>query len=306
MSADLPPRRIEHVPSLPARGPMTHKGELGRVAILAGSRGMSGAALLCALGALRGGAGLVRVVTPLGVQPLIASAEPCCMTLGLAEDAHGQFAVAARQQLQETLAWASVAAIGPGIGQGEGVREVVSELLLHFRGPLIVDADGLNTLASLGDWPTLREPHAPLVLTPHPGEMRRLLEAQGCDGLSLDGDDARLNAAATLAHYSGAIVVLKGHRTLVFSTNQFFVNETGNAGMASGGMGDVLTGLLASLVGQGLAPFDAAVLAVHAHGAAGDDLALRVGPIGFLARDLAQALPTALAARIEKPRFGFR
>ncbi len=297
------PALTDDVPGLPGRPPTMHKGQAGRVAIVAGSRGMSGAAVLSALGALRGGAGLVRVYCPLSIQPIVAAGEPCLMTVALPEDGEGQ---AARPPTAPfDLSWANVVAIGPGLGQRGRVADLVAEVLAAFPGPVVVDADGLNTVAPRGAavWST-RAGRA-TVITPHPGEMARLRTGLGLPPTTGEDDETRLRIAHEFVTQAGVTVVLKGHRTVVCTAGQAYVNATGNAGMATGGMGDVLTGLIAALLAQGLGPFDAARLGVHVHGRAADHCAREIGAVGFLARDVAEAIPRALQDA-SRPRIGFR
>lgn len=303
------PAVTNDVPALPSRPPAMHKGQAGRVAIVAGSRGMSGAALLSALGALRGGAGLVRVYCPGSILPIVAAGEPCLMTVPLPEDEAGHVALTPTTALD--LNWADVVAIGPGLGQAGGVAQggtgvsPVSRVLAEFAGPIVVDADGLNTLAPRGPSVWSARTGRPTLITPHPGEMERLRAGAGLGSLSGDDDATRLQSAHEYAAQTGLTVVLKGHRTVVCTPAEAYVNTTGNAGMATGGMGDVLTGLAAALLAQGLASFDAARLAVYVHGLAADHCARDIGPVGYLARDVADAIPRALA-EASRPRIGFR
>ncbi len=298
-----PPTPIGDIPRLPPRPDTTHKAQAGRIAIVAGSRGMSGAACLSALGALRGGAGLVRVCCVQSIQPIVAASEPCLMTVALAEDAEGRICPEAVPLLLDSLKWADVAAVGPGLGQSDGVAEVVSAVLAEFDGPLVIDADGLNTITPLPQWWSKRQ-RRPTVITPHPGEMARLRSGAGLDPASEQTDQARLATAFEFAALSATVVVLKGHRTVVCTPDQSYINTTGNPGMATGGMGDVLTGLIGALLGQGLSAFDAARLAVYCHGAAANQCAQQIAPVGYLAREVADALPAALA-RASRPSVGF-
>ncbi|MFQ5805317.1 MAG: NAD(P)H-hydrate dehydratase [Phycisphaerae bacterium] len=301
-----PPTPTTDIPALPRRAETTHKVQVGRVALIAGSRGMSGAACLAAVGALRGGTGLVRVLTPACVQPIVAASEPCLMTVALPETEAGQIARAAWPVIRDGwLGWTDVVALGPGLGQSNDMAAVIGNVLEGFAGPLVIDADGLNNLANVGPkvWSPRHKP--PTVLTPHPGELNRLLHGAGMEKLAGDNDQARLAAAHAYARVSQCTVVLKGHRTVVCTADQAYVNTTGNPGMATGGMGDVLTGLLAALLGQGLGAFDAARLAVYCHGLAADRCAKQIGPVGYLARDVAEMLPAALA-QASKSKIGFK
>ncbi len=297
------PTLVNDVPPLPPRSPSLHKGQAGRVCIIAGSRGLSGAAVLAAEGALRGGAGLVRVCCPVGIQPVVAAAEPCAMTFGLPEDPDGRVR---GPEAVRTLDWdwPTVVAIGPGLGRADALPEFVAAVLRRFGGPVVVDADGLNNLAPLAESVLAERADRPTILTPHPGEMARLRAARGWP-LAAEDDAGRLRSAHEYAAAARVTVVLKGHRTVVATGTHAYVNTTGNAGMASGGMGDVLTGLVAALVAQGLPAFEAARLAVYVHGLAADHAAVQLGPVGYLARDVADFVPAALA-EASRPRIGFR
>jgi NAD(P)H-hydrate epimerase len=274
------------------------------VAILAGSRGMSGAAVLAALGALRGGAGLVRVCTPASAQPLVAAGDPCLMTVALPEDEAGRVSGRATAALRESLSWASVVAIGPGLGVSEDVRSVVAEVWKSYAGPLVADADALNALAQCDAALWQARAGRATTVTPHPGEMARLRRAVGLAQRDEQDDEARLRCAWEFACRAGVTAVLKGHHTVVAESGRTYRNASGNPGMATGGMGDVLTGLIAALLGQGFDAFDAARLAVFAHGVAADRLAKRIAPFGYLSREVAEEIPAALhdAAR---PPIGF-
>lgn len=307
------PQRVSGVTRPPAREKDAHKGNSGHVAIVAGSRGMSGAAALCALGALRGGAGLVRVYCPESIQSIVAALEPSLMTVALREDGLGR-AIAVTPLSALGAGWAHALALGPGLGAGDGVRMFVDEVVSAASDvPLVLDADGLNAAAALDaarratageSWWAPRRA-APLVLTPHPGELSRLRAAAGIEAEIGRSEAQRIDAAVGFARLANAIVVLKGAGTVVTDGSRVYVNETGNPGMATGGMGDVLTGLLAALIGRGIDAFDAACLAVHVHGAAADGLVRRIGSAGYLAREVADALPAALDSVAEAP-LGFR
>lgn len=300
------PKLTAEVPALPPRGETTHKAQVGRVAIIAGSRGMSGAACLAGLGALRGGAGLVRVLTAVCAQPIVAASNPCLMSVPLPETDAGHIAQRALPLVHQMLTgWADVLGLGPGLGQSEDIAALVAEVARSFDGPLIVDADGLNNLAKAGIDPWLAREGRPTILTPHPGELNRLLNGAKLPPLDGVDDEARLTAACAYCRATGTIVVLKGHRTVVCTPQQAYVNTTGNPGMATGGMGDVLTGFIAALMGQGLSGFDAARLGVYCHGLAADLCAQRIAPVGYLAHDVAEMLPAALA-KASNARIGFK
>jgi NAD(P)H-hydrate epimerase len=250
---------------------------------------MTGAAVLCATSGLRGGAGLVQVAVPGEVLPLVAAGNPCYMTAPFPSDTDGRFAAAAIDDLCELAAqWADVVAVGPGLGQSDAMPDLVAALIDRANKPLVIDADGLNALARLpaDRW---RKHAQPVVVTPHPGEFTRLTNQS-----SEEVRDRRAELAAEYARSQSVILVLKGHGTLVTDGRRTYQNDTGNPGMATGGTGDVLTGLIAALVGQKHDPFDAAVLGVWAHGRAGDLAAAQLSQTGMIATDLLTHLPAAL------------
>jgi NAD(P)H-hydrate epimerase len=282
--------RIDAIPKLAPRARDSHKGRYGTVLVIAGGRGMAGAAALSGASALRSGAGLVRVATAAEVQPVVASFEPSYMTYPLpcGDDGLIDFA-AARPVLPRLIEPASVVAIGPGLGQSDGIRSLVRFLIAETDRPLVIDADGLNSLAGQTD--LLAGLKRPVVLTPHPGEFARL---SGKDVATLQSD--RLHSAAELASLSAhIIIVLKGSGTVVTDGRKYFINTTGNPGMATGGSGDVLSGVIAALIAQKLPAFDAAQLGVFVHGLAGDIARDDHGEIGMIAGDIVDALPDAFA-----------
>ena len=276
------------LPSLPVRPDDGHKGTFGKVLIVAGSRGMSGAACLSGLGALRGGAGLVTVAVPAGIQSIVAGVEPSYLTVGLPEDESGRLSRSAGAEILKRAGDATAVAIGPGWGQSADLKELSLFLYTHVERPLVVDADALNALSASpggfprapGDWPR--------IVTPHPGEFARLVKT---DTAAVQAD--RDGLAAGFARDHGVIVVLKGRGTVVTCGQKVAVNTTGNSGMGTGGTGDVLTGLLAALLAQKMPPFDAAHLAVHLHGLAGDLAAAEQGAPGLIASDLPRFLGKA-------------
>lgn len=288
-------RRIETLPLIPPRPADSHKGTFGRVLIVAGSRGMSGAAVLCGLGALRGGAGLVQVATPREIQPIVAGANPCYLTAALPQDEHGRISYQALEMIWELARSATVVALGPGLGQSCGLQHLVARLVSELPRPLVVDADGLNNLAQAGIEALAQAP-APRIITPHPGEFSRLVGAT-----TAQVQIQREQFAAEFARRHRVIVVLKGHGTVVTDGERLYRNMTGNPGLASGGTGDVLTGLLAALLAQRLEPFTAAQLAVFLHGRAGDLAREAKGEIGLMASDLPEFLPLAIRQITARP-----
>ncbi len=272
------------LPRLPPRRPDAHKGDFGLALIVGGSRGMAGAAALAGMAALRGGAGLVRLAVPETVLDTVAGFEPSYMTIPLPADAAGRLAAGAFGRIAELAEQATVVACGPGLGRSFDLDQLVARLYEEIAKPMVFDADALNALAAEPD--VLVRPGGPRILTPHPGEFARLI------GRKLDAE-LRHDAAVQLAARCGIVVVLKGHRTLVTDGRRQAINTTGNPGMATGGTGDVLTGLITALACQRLEPFDAARLGVHLHGLAGDLAAEELGQVSMLASDLIQYLPEA-------------
>ncbi len=279
--------RIESLPILPKRPVESHKGLFGSVLIVAGGRGMAGAAALAGASALRSGAGLVRVATAAEVQPTVASFEPSYMTYPLENDENGLIRFKpARKVLEPFLDRASVLAVGPGLGQSEGVRDLVRWVVESVRIPTVIDADALNALAGQTD--ALAGLGHSVVITPHPGEFARLT-GRGIAEIQAD----RETHAVALAQADHLVVVLKGAKTIVTDGARIYVNTTGNPGMATGGSGDVLTGVIAALIGQKLPPFEAAQLGVYIHGLAGDIARDQSGEIGMIAGDIVDSLADA-------------
>src|SRR2546426_9286534 len=255
---------INTLPSPPARPADGHKGTFGRVLIIGGSRGMSGAPSLAGLGALRGGAGLVFVAVPHEILPIVASIEPSYLTIPLAtHEEQGGLSVEALPALRRASAGKEAMAIGPGLGTSRDSAAIVTTLYAEFPQSMVVDADALNALAAQPD--ALRRTSGLRVLTPHPGEFARLL---GTDIATVQSQREKLAADFAKAHR--VIVLLKGPRTVITDGERIAINLTGNSGLATGGSGDVLTGLIAALLGQGMLPFEAAQLGAHLHGLAGD------------------------------------
>lgn len=273
---------------LPQRTMDAHKGTYGHLLIVAGSVGRTGAAVLSCLGALRAGTGLVTCATPASQQPVVAShlLEP--MTEPLPETAARTLSRKAVERIVELLSRMDAVALGPGVGLDPETQAAVQILVRDVERPMVVDADALTALA--GRLPLCREAPAPRLLTPHPGEAARLL---GCGIADVQAD--RIRSARRLAAESGAHVALKGARTVVASPDgRVTVNPTGNPGMATGGTGDVLTGIAGGLLAQGVAPAEVLSAAVYLHGLAGDLAAEVRGEAGLLAGDLADAIPGAI------------
>ena len=266
---------------LPDRDSNVHKGDCGKVLLLCGSHGYTGAAVLAAMGALRSGAGLVYLGVPDCIYTIeaVKLTEPIVFSLP-SED--GKLSIDAVSQIKELLPKMDAVLIGPGLGQSKGTLSVLKAVLRHFQGPVVVDADGINLLAKHKY--LMRGRTAPTILTPHDGEFCRMAPL---------GED-RQSAAAALAKELDCIVLLKGHRTLITDGQACYRNETGNPGMATGGSGDVLAGIIVSLLGQGIEPLKAAAVGAWIHGAAGDICAAELGQYGMLPTDMLEVLPRLL------------
>jgi NAD(P)H-hydrate epimerase len=249
---------------------------------------MSGAAALGGISALRSGAGLVRIASAAEVQPTVASFDPSYMTYPLPDDDDGLIDFArARPAIETLLDSATVVAVGPGLGRSESIRSLVRFLVESTDKPLVIDADGLNALA--GQTEILANVSRPVILTPHPGEFGRLAGMKVAD-VQADRESHAVKLART-SEYLG--VVLKGSETVVTDGKRIYVNSTGNPGMATGGAGDVLTGIIAALLAQRAPAFEAAQLGVYVHGIAGDIARDQDGEIGMIAGDIVDALPDA-------------
>ena len=282
--------QTDMIPSglLPPRAPDAHKGDAGRVFILAGSAGMSGAAALCTMGALRVGAGLVTLGLPKGLHhPMVEKLTEAMFTV-LPETKEGSLGLQGLPEIVRVIERMDAVAIGPGLSQQPQTKELVRQLLPKVVKPLVLDADGLNALAE--DVGLLRKLPLPIILTPHAGEMGRLIR-QSPEEVQRD----RERTAKAFAQQYRVVVVLKGHGTVIASYDgTSVINDTGNPGMASGGCGDVLTGMITGLLGQNLSLFDAARLGVYLHGLAGDLAAAERGQIGLIASDVVDRIPQAI------------
>ena len=265
--------------ALPDRDIFAHKGDYGKVLLLCGSVGYTGAAALAAMGALRCGAGLVFLGVPASIYVIEAIKLSEAIVFPL-PDKMGMFAMEAVAQIAEKMKSVDAVLIGPGIGQSPECLSVVEYVLQTFPGPIVLDADGLNLIAAHKN--ILRDRTSPTILTPHGGEFARL-------GGVMTGD--RVQDAITMANDLHAVVVLKGHDTVITDGNQVFVNPTGNPGMAVGGCGDVLAGMIVGLLGQGIDPLTASACAAWLHGAAGDKCADEMGQYGMLPTDMLTVLP---------------
>jgi NAD(P)H-hydrate epimerase len=278
---------------LPARRENSHKGTYGHLLIVAGSRGKSGAVLLASRGALHSGAGLVTAAVPESILGIVAAGQAELMTEPL-PDHDGRFSAEPTiEGLRELIQGKSALAVGPGIGVNNDTIELISWLIaeaIQPECPMLLDADGLNALAQLGP-EKLQSAQGPVILTPHPGEMARLLKIS-----TIDVNRDRVSAARRLADLTGAVVLLKGARSVVVAGDVVTINNSGNPGMATAGMGDVLSGIVGALLGQGLRPGAALQLGVFVHGDAADRIAARGIRFGYLAGELAAELPATFSA----------
>jgi len=273
---------------LPERAADAHKGTFGHLFIIAGSRRFTGAPRMVALGALRSGVGLATVGCPAAISAIISSALLESMILELPPTRNGAIAEAAVGPALSFAKDKEAVVVGPGLGMLWDTREFVVGFLRNDHPPAVVDADGLNAVAEHSAFDGLKN----CVITPHPGEMGRLMNMSPKD---VQGD--RAAAAANCAQRTNAVTVLKGHGTIVaLPDGQCFLNHTGNVGMASGGTGDVLAGMIGALLAQGLSPADAARVGVFVHGLAGDIAVEKVGARSLIAGDVIDALPTAWQA----------
>ncbi len=268
--------------ALPDRDAWGHKGSFGKILLLCGSRGYTGAAYFAAMGALRCGAGMVYLGVPQSIYSIEAVKlnEPVILPL---PDEDGKLSRAAVPEILRLLPRMDAVLVGCGMGVSEGTLEVTRAVLKQAQCPVILDADGINVLAAHKD--ILRGRNAPTVLTPHDGEFARLAGPVGQD---------RIACACGLARELGCVVLLKGHRTYITDAVRSYRNTTGNPGMATGGSGDVLAGMITALLGQGMQPLLGAAMAAWLHGAAGDRCAERLGQYAMLPSDMLEELPRLL------------
>ena len=267
---------------LPNRQMDAHKGHFGKLLLLCGSRGYTGAAALAAMGALRTGAGLVYLAVPDSIYEIEAMKLNEAIVHSLPDEG-GMYSKAAATAVAPMLTGKNAVLIGPGIGQSAGTAAIVKTVLKDFPGPVVLDADGINVMTAHKS--ILRERTSPTILTPHDGEFSRLTG-------QWKGD--RITAAQNLAVDLNCIILLKGHRTIITDGVTTYRNFTGNPGMATGGSGDVLSGIIVSLLGQKLTPLEAAACGAWLHGAAGDICANEIGQYGMLPSDMVNVLPRLL------------
>jgi NAD(P)H-hydrate epimerase len=279
---------------LAPRSPSSHKGTFGHALLLAGSRGLAGASILAARGVLRAGAGLVTVAVPESQAPPVLDSLPEAMVLPLPETGRGAFGERAGEVILEALSDKKVLAVGPGLSLNAETARLVRGLIPRVRVPMVIDADALNALAESPS--VLLESKAEVIITPHPGELGRLLGLTAADVQA-----RRIELSREFSRKYGVLVILKGAHTVIASpAGEVFVNSTGNPGMAAGGMGDVLTGIVASFIAQGRSMLDSAVMGTFLHGRAGDLAAFRVGDWGYLAGEVADLVPSAVREALSR------
>lgn len=275
------------------RNSQSHKGDYGRIFIVAGSRGLTGAAYLSAMAAVRAGAGLVTLGVPEAVYPIVARRAAEVMVRPFPSTRQGTLAFSARRAILNFAASQNVLALGPGLSRNPDTQKLIRSLL-QTGLPTILDADGLN--AFRGHTAGLLKHAQPLILTPHPEEFKRVFQ-----GRLLATELGRKQRAVETAKKFCTIMILKGHHTVVADARgRVYINLTGNPGMATGGTGDVLTGILAALIGQGFEPWDAARFGVYLHGLAGDLAARKLGEVSLAAGDLLEFLPAAIRKTLDR------
>lgn len=273
-------QQITSLPRLQPRLSGTHKGSYGKALLVAGSWGMTGAAVLAGQGALRSGVGLVSIATPDSCVPTIAAAEPSYITLPLPEDGDRRISLVEHHSLLKVAESCTAVGIGPGLGRSKDLDHTVQGIVRDLPLPLVIDADAINALVTHQS--LLEQRTDETILTPHPGEFARLLDVS-----THEVQGQRVQLAVDYALKYQVVVVLKGEGTIVTDGSRYFLNTTGNPGMATGGMGDVLLGLITGLVAQpGLSAFDASCLGVYLHGLAGDLAAYDLSPPALIASDL--------------------
>ncbi|MCR4437152.1 MAG: NAD(P)H-hydrate dehydratase [Clostridiales bacterium] len=281
---------------IPSRRSESNKGDYGRVLLITGSVGMTGAGCLCAGAALRAGAGLVYIGVPSALAPIYETSIMEAVTIPLEDNGSGYLSRRSIDRVLDALKRSTAVAVGPGLSVSDEIFEIIARVVEEAESPVILDADALNAVSR--DVPVLKKLKCGGVVTPHPGEMARLT------GKTVkDIQENRIETAREFSAKWGTITVLKGARTVIASPDgEVFINPTGNSGMATGGTGDVLTGIIAGLVAQGLKPLEAAVAGVYLHGLAGDNTAEIKGEHGLIAGDLVEQLPHVMKRMVKVGR----
>jgi NAD(P)H-hydrate epimerase len=292
---------IKRMPVIKPRRADTHKGDYGKVLVIAGSCGMSGAAFLTAQSALRSGAGLVYLATALSTQPILATKLTCVITHPLSETSEGTISEKAITEIASLLSPSNPAmaglsladidalAIGPGLSRHPQTTKFVQNILPMFKCPIVIDADGLHSLSSRQGGTAIIKNNRSVILTPHSAELARLLKTTPTK-IQFN----RIECAKDASKRFNAIIVLKGNKTIVTDGENIYINKTGNPGMATAGSGDVLTGMLCTFLAQKFSPFDASQLAVYLHGLSGDLSAKKFSEHSLIATDILDFIPEAL------------
>ncbi|MGR3303735.1 MAG: NAD(P)H-hydrate dehydratase [Candidatus Scalindua sp.] len=287
--------QVKKLPELTPRKKNTHKGIYGRVLVLAGSPGMTGAAYLCSKAALRSGSGIVTLGLPESLNPVMETKLTCVMTYPLPETKATTLSNRGRKEILKLCESHDVVALGPGLSQQPETRELILWLIKNIDRTMVIDADGLNALANNVN--VLHKIKQNVVLTPHPGEMSRLAGLGSAKDVQKERLDTAAHFVKSFQKKSGdgkkLVLVLKGDKTIVADYEKVYVNRTGNPGMATAGTGDVLTGIIVSLIGQGFDVFSASQLGVYIHGLAGDIAAKKNGEQSMIASDIIDCLPAA-------------
>lgn len=279
------PKEIQNI--LPKRDKDSHKGNYGRVGIIAGSSNMIGAGYLSSMAALRSGSGLVYNIVPKSLQEIFSIKLIESIVIPVEDHNTGHFIMDSLPSIEGAMEDKNVLALGPGIGVDDERIEVVGNILLKYKGPIVLDADGINCLSKN---PTLlKKRQGKTIITPHPGEMSKLLNI---DIEKLQ--ENRVKYSKEISKKYNIITVLKGANTVVTNGNDVYINSTGNPGMATAGSGDVLTGIISSFIGQGIEGYSAAILGVYIHGLAGDMAKAQIGEYGLIARDILECIPMAI------------
>jgi NAD(P)H-hydrate epimerase len=281
-AAEFLPKRIED----------SNKGDYGKVLIISGSRGMTGAGCLAAISCLRSGAGLVYLGVPASLSHIYDSAIFEAITIPLEDEGKGYLAKGSFKQIEERLSKIDCLAMGPGLSTEKEVFQAFKEIIGKCRVPIVLDADALNLISR--DVSMFDDLHCDTVITPHPGEMARLT-GKSIEEIQRD----RISAAREFSEKHNVITVLKGSRTIIAAPDgRIYINTTGNSGMATAGAGDVLTGIIAGFIGQGTKAFEAAITGVYIHGLAGDEVSKIIGKHGLIASDLAEQLPHTIMKHV--------
>lgn len=266
----------------------SHKGTYGRVLVIATSKGMAGAGILSSEAALRTGTGIVMLAVPDSLMGIVSGKVPEIMTKGLMEDNQGCLSIESYEDIKDEFQKATAMLIGPGLGLGKDIFQLVAKIIKEYKNPIVIDADGLNAISKNPS--VLLEKCGEIILTPHLGEMARLLKVSPDD---IQND--RIGYAREFAKKYKVTVVLKGHRTVISSlSGETWINPTGNPGMATAGAGDVLAGIITALIAQGFTPQNAAVCGVYVHGCAGDKAADEYGQWGMTATDIIRFIPNII------------